>query len=463
MIISIVRNKYLAVTVGPFGLGMYSLLNSFFSMFGLLSGAWLATGAMKYISEYRSKGENDAIERLLGFTAVSVLVLSSFSTVLFFVFYDFFKSNFLSPDVIFSYYALFAASFISTSLTTIFEAFFNGMMWIKKLIIRRVVVNVFNLVSLLILVYFFDLMGFFASILIGSIFGVFLYLRELKGGYKIKFQLSDFKDDLVKKVLNFGYVDVILGFSNLASNYLQRLIIISSLGLSAVGLYHAGTSLTSQLGIVGGSAMLYFRPKMSEELTNNERNKALNDYLRLVSLSNAFISCVFIMFGEFFLELLFSDKFTPISGIFYLFVIAQFISSLQIGYMYTVVGMANLFLHTIVTLIAAAILVVIPYLLIESTGLTSFGLALIFSAFAHLSINSSYLYFKEDIFINKKNFILLLQVIILIVLSVFFSESNLFIKGTFLLFLSIVLFANLTALERGRLYELFWVLIGKFR
>jgi O-antigen/teichoic acid export membrane protein len=443
VVVSIVRNKYLAETIGPEGFGMFSLLSSFFDFMAIFAGVWLAAPTMKYLSEYRSMNDNNSVQKVFDFSFVLVFFVATVLTILFFIFAEAIKINFLSPDIIYLHYALFAASYFSTSLTSVFRSLLQAYKLVKNVVIIRIISNIFNLITVLILVYFFDLTGFFINILVSSIFMLFLFWKIGKGIVKIRFIRLNFKEQISKKILAFGGVNIFLGFINLFGEYLRRIIILSYTSMSVLGLFHASFGLTKYLGIISNGAMFYYSPKMSENINIIDRNKSLNDYLRINLLSGIIFSSIAILFGRIAIDILYSKSFSSLADVFYIFVIAQFLVSIQLAFQSIVVGMAKLKVHSLTTTIAHVLLVVIPLLLLNKYGLWAVGAGAAISSLVHMSINFIYLKINIGIKLKRDNILLLLMAVLFIGLSIIIRDVLIYYKIAFSLILCMLIFFRL--------------------
>jgi O-antigen/teichoic acid export membrane protein len=448
VVVSIVRNKYLAVTIGPEGFGVYSLLSSFFGFMSIFAGVWLATPTMKYISEYNSNNDKDSVQKVFDFSFVIVFFVATLITILFFVFAKVIKNAFLSPEVIFLHYALFAASYISTSLTSVFRSLFQAFKLIKKVVIIRIISNIFNLITVVILVYFFDLSGFFINILVSSLFLLFLFWRDGKNIVKVRIVKLNFKEQISKKILSFGSVNIFLGFINLFSEYLRRIVIIRYTNMSVLGLFQASFGLTKYLGVISDGANFYYVPKMSENMSMGERNKALNDYLRIILLSGSLFSVVAILFGRMAINILYAKSFLPLADVFYIFVIAQFLVSIQLGFQGIIVGMAKLRIHSVVTTITHILIVVIPLLLLKKYGLWAVGFGAVVASAQHILINFTYLRKRIGIKIRLDNIILILMAVLFIGMSVVMEDVLIYYKFVIIVILSLLLLMNLKKEEK---------------
>lgn len=441
VLVALVRNKYLAIHIGPEGFGVYGLLSSFFGLAAIFGGSWLSTGAMKYISEYNSEGKIDEVAKVFNFVYTLSFTLTTIVTFILFVFHSFIKEYFLSPNILFVYYALFAASFIGSSLKSVFTSLLQGLLQIKKIVYLRLVTTLLEFLSVIILVYFFDLTGFFISICISATFSAVLFYFSIRKIINSKIQIPKIRDAISSKLLKFGGISFFLGLINLLSAYLQRIIILSKLDIISVGFFQALNSIMNYLGILNRGSSFFFLPKMSENISVNERNKSLDEYIRFTLLTGIPGSIFTILFGKQVVQLLYHTSFLEISNFLFVFVLAQFVISIEMAYQGIIVGMAQLKIHSVATLINHISWILIPLFLIKYYGLNSIGYGLIFGSIIVILIQASYLKIKFSIGVSSKIYLILSMSITFIFISLLFKDARILTKIMILLIsLSFVLF-----------------------
>jgi O-antigen/teichoic acid export membrane protein len=447
IIVAMLRNKYLAVAIGPEGFGAFGLLQSFFTFMSVFAGYWLATPTMKYISEYNAKNDQESVQKVFDFAFVIVFIVATILTVIFFLFAPFIKNTFLSPDIVYLHYALFSASYIGTSLTTIFRSLFQALRHVKQVVYIRIISSVFNLITIVILVSFFDLTGFFINILLSSLFLLFLFWHRGRHLVQVRLVKINYRDNLIKRIISYGTINIILSFVNLISDFLKRLIIIKFSSMSVLGLFQASFSFSSYLSIVSNGALFYYRPKMAERLSSLERNAVFNDYLRITLITGIFISTLAISFGEMGIKILYSESFISLADVFYIFVIAQFILSIQMSLSTIITGMAKLRIHSLVTIIAHAISLMISYYFVRKFGLLAIGYGAILGSIPQILIVFIYLRKHVSLKLRRDNIVLFLCAIALIGVSVLTRDSNYIIKGFLIFTLFITLLVNIKKQE----------------
>jgi PST family polysaccharide transporter len=438
IIVGVLKNKYLAVTVGPEGYGLFSILDSFFGFFLIFAGGWLSTPVMRYVSDYRSRDKQNEVRQILNFAFSITLFTSLFFISVFFIFSDFIINTFIDRDVSFQYYALFAASFLGTSLNSIMQAYFQGMLMVNETIYRKIVLRLFDVISAVVLVLLFGLTGFFINVLVIAFFGLFIFLYKSNEN-RPKIAWPDFKNELYKKVMHFGSLNLFIGIFNLISIHLQRIIVVRFLDMLSLGLYRAASTFTNYLALVGTSMQFMFNAKASEAISVDERNKRLNDYIKVIVLSSILLFVPGILFSDTVIHTLYSKKFLQLGPILYVFIIAQYLLNIQLGIQANIVGLERFKIYTIVTLIAYSLVITIPYFFLKKYGIKILGYTLIITSIEETFVLSLYLYLKEKVYFNKYSLLIIFIGLVLMLGSVFFVNTRIYYR-LFFYILSLVVF-----------------------
>jgi PST family polysaccharide transporter len=452
--VAIIRNKYLAVTIGPEGFGILALLTSFFGMFSVFAGTWVSAGTTKYIAEYSEKGESKRRNQIFTFAFLLTFIMGVVLTVILIAGREFFISHFLSKDVLGVYYLLFAAGFIGMNLRPVLLSVLQGILQVEFVVKSRILISIFDVLLIVVLVYLFHLIGFFISIIISSLFatGILYFYVYKRCGFR--FTRFSLKGNLVKKMMSFGGVTLLLGSVNLGSAYLQRFILVQRMGLESVGIFQAGFSIMSYIGLVNRGSSFHLFPTMSKTMDNVYRVKQLNDYLTFILFAIIPISVAAIIFGRIGIHILYSSKFLPLSSYLFWFILAQFITIIMTSFQTTVVGMAKLKIHTIAVFVIHSFWVIVPLLLIDKYGIASLPIGMLVGQCLGGTIYFVYLWKKIDFRLNGRVISLLCFSLIVLLVSVLCRDISMILQ---MILMTGVLGATISFLskeERMKLYDL---------
>jgi PST family polysaccharide transporter len=427
VVVAFARNKFLAVKIGPEGFGIYGLLQSFFTIISIFSGVWLSQGVTKYISEYNQKNNTLAVKKIATFAILITTVLSLSIATIFLIARRTITDLFLSEDILSIYFIFFTISFLGNSLRPTFIAIFQGLKKIKSVIIFRFVLSITDIFFVIVLVSFFDLIGFFASIFLNSIVIIFLCFRLYKKKFK-KFSLPSINENITKKLLLFGASGIILGIFYHGGEYILRLIVLKNINIEAVGLFTAAMAIVSNMGIINRGIMFNFFPEISEVLSKDNRNQKINSYLRFVLLINIPITAIIILFGKQIILLLLSSEFLPLSDIFYWFALVHFFSTIATLFYYNLMGMALIKNFTYFGVLGTFFFIIIPVLLIHKFGLVSIAFGYLVSYAITIPCYYGFLYKKTKFRFSKNIYSLFFIATITICIAIYFKDSNLLIQ-----------------------------------
>ena len=194
MVVALVKNKYLALSIGPEGFGIYGLLNSFFGLVAVFSGSWMAGGATKYAAQYNGEHDTYSVQKVYSFSVGLTAVLSLIITAILISAHKTIRGLFLPKEVLSIYYLLFTVAFIGTSLRPVIVALLQGLMKVRAIVFSRIAIALVEIALVISLVYLFELKGFFLSILISSVFAAVLLWIQLHKAVGNKFLFAGFKN-----------------------------------------------------------------------------------------------------------------------------------------------------------------------------------------------------------------------------------------------------------------------------
>lgn len=454
MAVSVVRAKYLAVNIGPEGYGQYAMLASFFTILTAICGGWIARGTIKYIAEYRSKEDLSSVAKVHNYSISTALILGSLALLFVFIFHDFVREKFLSPEILLWHYSLFAASFLATSLTTFFGWLLQGFMMIRQTVLLRISLAVFNLISIVGLVYFFELTGYFLSILMSSLFGLFIYWRTAKKVIPTRFVLPSFKSAIYQKILRFGSVSFLLLVINNVCEYVQRLFVLTALNISSVGLFQVATSITGYMGIANRGSLFVNDSKMSQDLNEDETSISLNHFLRFNILLGIPIALGLILFSGELILIMYSSKFVQLSSMLFFFVAGQFFAFLVGGFQGVMLGKSFLKMHAFISITYSVITVLIPLFFIRDFGLSVIGISILIANVVTLMVDYFYLKIKLRIKIHTNVIVIFTIALICFSISYVLQFSALLYRTVFFMICMVVLVITISKAERKQLFKL---------
>ena len=459
--VALARNKYLAVTIGPEGFGIYGLINSFFLMIAVFAGTWMATGTIKYTSEYRAKGDKENLNKIFSFSTIIVAGIAIFLTIILILWRKWIINTFLSNEVNEIYYLIFCAAFIGISIRPVLFGVLQGLKRVREVIISRWSIAVLNLIFIIILIWLWGLTGFFLSLLVSAIFAVCILYWGIKRKDGLHLRTFSWQDPVIRLLLSFGIVNLFLAIVNLGGQYLQRFIIIHNMNIASVGLFQAAVGIMLYLGVVNRGSTFYFFPKMSEVMDNSYRNQKINEYLRFILLFSIPISVLAILFGKWVILILYSPAFFPLASVFFLFVIAQLLVSIGSVFQLTIVGMARLKMHATSCIVMHSLSVLVVLLLIGKYGIGALGYGSILGGLSGGFLNWLYLRNRIGLRLNRDVIRLFIIAAVSLTGAILFSDKMIILRVTLVVILVCFIAKMIRREEWKKVYNYILIKLGK--
>jgi len=267
------------------------------------------------------------------------------------------------------------------------------------------------------MVFYSHIIVFIISFVLSSIVHIIYIIHFLKNQkwYKFKIDLND--RSLISKMFNFGKLNIFLSVISSITQYYQRIITTINLNIAFVGYFQASQSIMNYMGILNRSTTFTMLPLMSEEININDRNIKLNEYIRFTILSNAFISILTVIFSNNLIRILYAASFTELDKFISLFILAQFMISIELIFQATVLGMSLFKVHLLSSIINIVLWLVIPMIFIKKIGFTSIPLSLIIASFFAVVVELFFLKKIKGVSILNYNYLIFGVSILLIILS----------------------------------------------
>ncbi|WP_262148667.1 oligosaccharide flippase family protein [Chryseobacterium foetidum] len=316
ILISMIRSKFIAILLGPSGMGIAGLLSSTVAIISSLTSFGLGTISVKDIASANEQKDNKkllyavaVLNRLVWYTGalgtVFTLVLSPYLS----------KLTFDSYGYTWSFIFLSVTLFLG-QLTLGKDAVLQGTRELKWLAYANMLSSLLSLIITLPLYFFYGLGGIVpAMIIVASttlVITQYFYSKLKFSPPKISSQETLVKG---KTMMKTGFFLSLSGLIITACSYLVRIFITRTGNLEDVGFYNAGFAIiNSYVGIVFTAMATDYYPRLSA---------VINDKIKFISVVNQQgnvaliilgpILTIFIVFINIAIILLYSEKFLPIS------------------------------------------------------------------------------------------------------------------------------------------------------
>ncbi len=376
--ISLLRNKLVAMLLGPAGMGMASLLNTTVSFISQATNFGISFSAIKHISEIFDSGDEERIRHFVKvvrswslLTALlGMLVCAAAGPDLRrFVFSGLSELNLLllSPAV--------GLAAITGGETAILK----GARRLKSLAMTQIISMVSALIISIPIYYFFGLAGIVPAIVLMAVASMLITVWYSYRLYPLR--LSCNRSMLFEgfPMVRLGIGFLVAGVMGSGAELLIRFYLSMTGGNAAVGLYNAGFMLTMTYGGMVFSAMEtdYF-PRLSAvnrdtQLCNQTVNRQIEVSLLIISP----MLVAFIFAAQEIVPLLFTEEFNPVVPMLRVTVLALYLRALKLPVAYLTLAKGDSMSYMILEAIYDVVMVLLVIVGYNWLGLVGTGVALL--------------------------------------------------------------------------------------
>lgn len=311
--INLIRGKFVAMFLGPDGMGIASLFNSSGQTIQQLTGLGLNLGIVKEVAARKETATFHALlaaaRRLLFFTSllgalVCVVLAMPLS-----------RLTFGSDAYYWQFILLGAAIFFGIAGQGLLSVL-QGLHAIKLVSATTIAGSLAGLLLGVPLYYVWGDKGIVpAMVLLAFTTFTASWIGVRRATHAPRLSYSKARHSpLAKKLLLIGLVLVASNVIGTTCTYIVNLFIRTFGALENVGLFQAANSVTNQYsGVVFSAMMLDFFPRLSEAASDNGKIRTIvNRQLEIVALIACPLICLLILTSPVVISVLLTEKFMPI-------------------------------------------------------------------------------------------------------------------------------------------------------
>ncbi|WMS87287.1 oligosaccharide flippase family protein [Pleionea litopenaei] len=317
VLVSLVRVKLSALYLTVSELGVFNqsaILSERLSQFTLLK---ISDGLTKQVAESNQNEDAGRIisELLKGYLILSfVFTLLSSSLVLLF-YSDIARLMF--GDTLYTKFVLIALiSLPILVLNSIPLSILRGFSDMKSIAKGRVYSCLINALHIIPLIILYGVDGAVVSILVSNLI-IFIINMVLVSQYRRKFNLrlksiilSKVSKDNFRELLSFSIFGMTIGVYIIISEFVCRSIVVSELGIEAIGVYAPVIMLSSMLtGFLIPSVTTFLYSKLCESKNSSDISTLLNHGLRISTLALIPVLFIGVSFKEIYITVLYTSSY----------------------------------------------------------------------------------------------------------------------------------------------------------
>lgn len=433
ILIQIIRSKFIAILLGPSGMGVYNLYSSTINTISTITSLGLTRSAVKNISENESGNKNRLFEvigvfrKLVWGTGLLGLSVCLFLSPLLSE-WTFGNRDYTIGFVILSLSLLFQQ--LTSGQTTVMQ----GLRKYRYMAKANVIGNTIGLLFTVPLLYYYSIDAIVVVLLLSSIFALTISLKYYK---KIEVKSVTVPQKVYisegKNMISMGVALSITSMFGVTASYLLRIFIERQGGLADVGLFAAGYAIVSTyVGMVMNAMTTDYYPRLCAVNKNvDSLNEVINNQMEIGFIILAPLIVAFIVFIKLIVIILYSDQFLPVEGMMYWAMFSTYFQMFAVclSHVFLAKGDSKLFITN--EMVSNAYTIPFQFFGYYLGGLTGLGIAFVFN-FILYAIQVFIICMKRyKVTIKKRTFILFFKQVPIIgccLLLVIFA--NAFIKYT---------------------------------
>lgn len=419
IIISIIRSKFVAILLGPSGMGVVGLLQSTIDLIAGVTSFGLGTSAVKDIAE--AVGSKDiervaivvkVIRRLVWFTGLIGAFITIVSSA------QLSQLTFGNTDYTFAFLWL-SITLLLNQLSVGQSVLLQGFRELKLMAKSSLLGSFLSLFITIPFYYEFGEKGIVPVIIITSASTLLLtwyFSRKIK----IKNTYLNISDTIAegKNMMLMGFMISLSGLLTIVSSYVIRMYINNAGSIDDVGLYSAGfVIINTYVGLIFTAMGTDYYPRLAQVNKDNSKLRVLVSQQAIIALLIIVpLIIIFLVFSPFAIELLYSKKFLPIEGMITWGILGMFFRAVSwsIGFVLFAKNDSKLFIWTAIGF--NTVFLVNNILGYYIWGLTGLGITFLVNYALHLLVlflitNKRYQFYFEKYFYKIFLYSLLLSIL----------------------------------------------------
>lgn len=315
IVVQVVRSKFIAILLGPMGMGIASLLNSTTSLIEGITNFGLETSAVKDVAEADGSGNSHRVSTIIVVLKRLVWITGLLGTVLTLI-----LSKWLSKITFGN--TEYTLAFVWISMTLLFKqistgqlVLLQGLRKIQYLAKANLSGSILGLIITVPLYYFYGIDAIVPGIIITSLISLALswyFSKKIEIKKVIVSPEQTFAQG--KNMLTMGFMLSLSGLITLGSAYIVRIYINNKGGLNEVGLYNAGFAIiNTYVGMIFTAMATDYYPRLSAIAHSNKLSREIiNQQAEIALLILSPILIAFLVFVKWIVVVLYSTKFVDV-------------------------------------------------------------------------------------------------------------------------------------------------------
>lgn len=313
-VIAIVKNKLVAILIGPEGMGLLGIFNSTIQMIQTGAGLGINQSAVRDVAEAKGSGDHERVSRIIKVTNRIVLFTGLLGCLVTLIFSHYLSIWTLGGTAYTLSYCVLAVVVALNIINEGKQALLKGIRHLRALAYASMIGTVVGLVTAIPLYYFFGKDGIVPELLIASILALVVsqyFVNKIPVEPVTLTLKKTFKD--AQPMIRMGVALMFVTLLGTITSFAVNAFIRSRGGLTDVGFFSAGSNiLNAYFGMIITALMTDYYPRIAAV---NQDNEKVQDELNKQSMVSVVLCCplivLFIALMPLFVTILYSNEFMP--------------------------------------------------------------------------------------------------------------------------------------------------------
>jgi len=403
IMVGIIRNKLVAMILGPNGMGLVSIFNSTIKLLSDSTNFGIGMSGVKSISEKCDKGDSEGLRS-------AVLQIRSWSMLT--AFFGMFLCVLLSPllnDWTFNWgdhtlHFVFLSPVVALMAITGGEtAILKGCRQLKNLAKISIYYVLGALLTSVPIYYFFGESGIVPSLFVIALIQMLL---TIACSYRLVPLRISFKKRSLEggfSMIRLGIAFVFAGIMGSGAEFVIKSFLNNTGSLNVVGLFNAGYMMTmTYVGMVFSAMETDYYPRLSAiQGTGKTLNDCVNKQIEVCLLLVSPLLVLLMTGLPILLPLLYSEKFLPVMGMVQISIFAMYMRAITLPISYISLGKGDSTSYLLMEAcfdIAIVLLIILGYRL---CGLTGIGVGITICSVLNLIMLLIYMHWRFEYKISR--------------------------------------------------------------
>ncbi len=383
ILVGIVRNKLVALILGPQGMGLVSLFNSTTLLVSNTTNFGIPMSAVKNISEEYDNGNEAQMHHAISVVRYWSILTAILGTLLCIILSPFLSWFTFSWNGHTLHFICLSPVIGLTAITGGELAILKGVRQLKHLASISIYSVIAALVISVPIYYFFGDAGIVPSLVLMALAQMLLTVFYSYHLFPLKFDSKKkglFNDGL--SMIKLGTAFVISGLLSSGADFLIRSYINNVALIDTVGLYNAGMMMTmTYVSMVFAAMETDYFPRLSGvSHLGVTFNTTVNRQIEVMLLLVSPLLVAFMILLPVLVPLFYSDKFLPVIGMTQIIVFAMYFRALKLPVEYIPLAKGDSLSYLFLEGTYNVVLLLLVVLLFRHFGLRGAGMAIAFAA-----------------------------------------------------------------------------------